>query len=192
MREESFMITEKSDHIRIEGHRGTWYVIDEGWFILTPDTDSGQPLTIPAHLFLLEHEVYGDEAACLIVDEHGTIVLEDVWNGFDDLEDAGWARPRVALYSRVDRGGSEEGRAMAIEAQRSALKEFAAAHSMEIAGEYIDNGFAGNDTERPSLKKLMEDAGKEFDAVLVVKMSRLSRPKQSWPFPVISLNPLEQ
>ena len=32
----------------------------------------------------------GDEAACVIVDEDGSILLEDVWNGFDDLEEAGW------------------------------------------------------------------------------------------------------
>ena len=86
------IITRTSDHIRVEGHEGTWYVIDEGNFVLTPDTDDGRPLTIPAHLFLLEHETYGDEAAHVIVDENGHLALEDVWNGFDDLEDAGWAR----------------------------------------------------------------------------------------------------
>lgn len=86
------MITRTSDHIKVEGHKGTWYVIDEGDFIFAPDTDNGQPLTIPVRLFLLEHETYGDEAACVIVAEDGHLVLEDVYNGFDDLEDAGWAR----------------------------------------------------------------------------------------------------
>lgn len=85
-------ITRTSDHIRVEGHEGTWCVIAEGNFVLTPDTDDGRPLTISAHLFLLEHETYGDEAACVIVDENGRLILEDVWNSFDDLEDAGWAR----------------------------------------------------------------------------------------------------
>ncbi len=85
-------ITRASDHIKVEGHKGTWYVIDEGDFVLTPDVDGNRPLTIPAHLFLLEHEIYGDEAACIIVDETGHLILEDVRNGFDDLEDAGWAR----------------------------------------------------------------------------------------------------
>lgn len=66
------------------------YVIDDGMFELTPDTEKG-PQTITAHLFLLEHEEYGDEAACVIVDEDGNLVLEDVYNGFSDLEDAGWA-----------------------------------------------------------------------------------------------------
>lgn len=85
------MITRTSDHIEVDGHWGTWYVIDEGNFELTPDTGRG-PEALPAHLFLLEQEQYGDEAACVIVAEDGELVLEDVWNGFDDLDDAGWSR----------------------------------------------------------------------------------------------------
>ena len=83
------MITRTSEHIKVEGHRGTWYVIAEARFELTPDVN-GKPATIPVHCFLLEHEVYGDEAPCLIVDENGTLLLEDVYNGFEDLEEAGW------------------------------------------------------------------------------------------------------
>jgi len=87
------MITRESGHIEVEGHLGTWYVIDDGMFELTPDTEKG-PQTITAHLFLLEHEEYGDEAACVIVDEDGKLLLDDVYNGFDDLEDAGWKQVR--------------------------------------------------------------------------------------------------
>ena len=83
------MITEKSEHIKVAGHVGTWYVIDEGWYVLTPDTPQG-PKTIYVHCFLLEHERYGDEAANVIVDEDGNLIMEEVWNGFDDLDEAGW------------------------------------------------------------------------------------------------------
>lgn len=39
--------------------------------------------------FLLEHEEYGDEAACVAVNEQGKLVAEDLWNGFDeDFQDA--------------------------------------------------------------------------------------------------------
>ena len=31
-----------------------------------------------------EYDTYGDEAACIIVDERGKLVLDDVYNGFDD------------------------------------------------------------------------------------------------------------
>lgn len=67
-------ITEGSSNIEVEGHIGTWYVID---------TDK---LNGTAY-FLLEHEEHGDEAACVIVDSDGKLVLDDVWNGFDDLKE---------------------------------------------------------------------------------------------------------
>lgn len=70
-----------SDHIRIPGHVGTWYVIADGWYLYTPD-ENGVPKTCRVHCFLLEHEEYGDEAAGLIVD--------DVYNGLDELSEAGW------------------------------------------------------------------------------------------------------
>ena len=78
-----------SDGIRIDGHVGTWYVISDGWYDYTPDED-GEPKTYHVHCFLLEHEEYGDEAACLIVNEEGSILMDDVWNGFDDLRTASW------------------------------------------------------------------------------------------------------
>lgn len=61
------------DNIKIKGHIGTWYVIDEGVW-------EGEKV------FLLEHETYGDAAAYLIVNEDLDIVLDDVWNGFEELE----------------------------------------------------------------------------------------------------------
>ena len=67
-------ITADTDHIKIEGHIGKWYVIDERIYY-------GEKV------FLLEHETYGDEAACLIVNETGKIILDDVYDGFDDLEE---------------------------------------------------------------------------------------------------------
>ena len=68
------VISEGSDKIKVEGHIGTWYVIDSAIY-------NGK------ELFLLEHETYGDETACLIVDSYNNLILEDVWNGFSDYED---------------------------------------------------------------------------------------------------------
>lgn len=34
-------------------------------------------------LFLMEHDEYGDETACVIVDSNGKLLAEDVWNGFN-------------------------------------------------------------------------------------------------------------
>ena len=50
-----------SDQIAVEGHIGTWYAIDE--------TEVGGE-----KFFLLEHEEYGDEAACVAVNEQGKLV----------------------------------------------------------------------------------------------------------------------
>ena len=54
-----------SDQIAVEGHVGTWYAIDE--------TEVGGE-----KFFLLEHEEYGDEAACVAVNEQGKLVAEDL------------------------------------------------------------------------------------------------------------------
>jgi hypothetical protein len=63
----------KQEGIKVIGHKGTWYVIDEAIRFSKP-------------LYLLEHELYGDEAACVIIDEDGILWLENVHNGFDDLD----------------------------------------------------------------------------------------------------------
>ena len=65
-----------SYNITVEGHIGTWYAIDE-------TEVNGEKF------FLLEHEEYGDEAACVAVNEQGKLVAADLWNGFDeDFQDA--------------------------------------------------------------------------------------------------------
>lgn len=65
-------LNEHSDNIQVEGHIGTWHVIDD----ITYNH---------IHMYLLEHETYGDEAACVIVDGYGNLIMDDVWNGFEDL-----------------------------------------------------------------------------------------------------------
>lgn len=67
------MINPGDDRIKIKGHIGTWHSIDQ-------KTWNGR------FLHLLEHDTYGDDAPMLIVDRQGTLVLDDVWNGWDDLE----------------------------------------------------------------------------------------------------------
>lgn len=86
------MLNRKSDKIQVEGHVGTWYVIDEA--VCTPPPEwEREPKSV--RCFLLEHETHGDMAACLIVNESGTLILDDVWNGFDDLEEAGFGVERI-------------------------------------------------------------------------------------------------
>lgn len=76
MTENNERITETSEHIHVQGYRGTWYVIDT-YYNEQEDCE----------LFLLEHETYGDMTECLIVDEDCNVILDDVWNGFEDYEE---------------------------------------------------------------------------------------------------------
>jgi Large polyvalent protein-associated domain 18 len=58
---------------KIEGHKGKWYILDKGFH-------NGEKV------FLMEHETHGEDVAHIIVNADQKIIMEDVWNGFDDLE----------------------------------------------------------------------------------------------------------
>lgn len=61
------------DGIEIQGWYGTWYSI-------------GTQVIDHSLYLLLEHEEFGDETEHLIIDHTGELILDDVWNGFDDLD----------------------------------------------------------------------------------------------------------
>lgn len=61
----------KFDGIQISTHIGRWYTIDS---IITNEN----------LYFLCEHETYGDETANIIIDINGNLIMDDVWNGFED------------------------------------------------------------------------------------------------------------
>jgi hypothetical protein len=73
IRGEWSMVTNESKDLKVEGHRGKWYVIDNGFH------NSNE-------VFLLEHQTYGEDVPCLIVDKSGKIILEDVFNGLSELD----------------------------------------------------------------------------------------------------------
>lgn len=63
-----------SQHITVSGHFGAWYIID--------------CMNIMGKTyFLLEHEEYGNDALAVIVDENGMLIMEDVSDGFNELQD---------------------------------------------------------------------------------------------------------
>ena len=61
------------DGIKIRGHYGKWYVIDEREYL-------GETL------YMVESEEYGDEAASLIIDEDFNVRADEIWNGWEDYE----------------------------------------------------------------------------------------------------------
>lgn len=62
----------KLENIKLKDYIGTWYVIDRGYY-------RGQ------EVFLLESEIYGDETQHLIINDKYKVLLDDIWNGFNDL-----------------------------------------------------------------------------------------------------------
>ncbi len=84
-------LNENSHNIEIDGHRGTWYVIDSKEYN-------------KEKLFLLEHEEYGDEAPCLIIDSDKNIKLDNVFNGFDDYEEHLDYLSDEIIYPQQNRG----------------------------------------------------------------------------------------
>lgn len=64
----------KREGLKIKGHVGRWYVVEEGYHL-------------GPKIYLVESESYGNDAAHLIVDGDLNIILDDVWNGFLDLDD---------------------------------------------------------------------------------------------------------
>ncbi len=64
-------INMETQGLSVPCHIGTWHTIDH--------------MEVDGHTFwLMEHDTYGDEAACIIVDEHGKLSLTEVYNGFDE------------------------------------------------------------------------------------------------------------
>ncbi|MCL2549937.1 MAG: hypothetical protein FWE78_03255 [Methanimicrococcus sp.] len=70
------MVFLKKDNVKIEGKEGTWREIGgrdiSGW-----------------SLYLMENDAYGEEEPCIIIDENNNVILEDVWDGMDEINKRG-------------------------------------------------------------------------------------------------------
>ena len=82
---------------------------------------------------------------------------------------------RVAIYIRVStEEQAKEGYSIA--AQKERLTAFAHSQGWDIFDFYIDEGVSAKDTERPELKRMLQDIeGKKLDIVLVYRLDRLTR-----------------
>ena len=63
-------ITADTRGFEVDGHAGTWHTVDEREY-------AGEKF------FFMEHDEYGSDVAGIIVSEHGQLVAEDIWNGYD-------------------------------------------------------------------------------------------------------------
>lgn len=62
------------DNVKVEGHRGTWYVVDE-------------LIIVGGRYYLLEHNTYGEDAPWIAIDVNGTVILDDITEGKGELLD---------------------------------------------------------------------------------------------------------
>ncbi len=83
---------------------------------------------------------------------------------------------KVALYCRVSTE-EQANEGYSIQAQLQTLRHYAKLYNWHISNEYVDEGISGkNISSRPAIQQLMADVeNDEFEAVLVWKISRLSR-----------------
>ena len=84
-------------------------------------------------------------------------------------------KKRAALYARVST--EEQANAgQSLEAQMESLRRFCAAHDLEIAGEYIDDGYTGRNTNRAAYRHMFSaEERKKWDVLIVLKMDRIHR-----------------
>lgn len=68
--ESEVTITADTRGFEADGHDGTWHTVDEKEY-------AGEKF------FFMEHDEYGSDVAGIIVSEHGQLVAEDLWNGYD-------------------------------------------------------------------------------------------------------------
>lgn len=64
-------VTLYTDDLEVRSRSGTWHVIDKCEI-------EGQSF------FLMEHNYLGNDTGCIIVDEHGGLVVEHIFDGLDD------------------------------------------------------------------------------------------------------------
>jgi len=78
--------------------------------------------------------------------------------------------PRIALYARVSTTDQH------VDGQLHALRAYAQARGLEVAGEYVDHGVSGAKARRPALDRLLADARRrKLDAIACTKLDRLAR-----------------
>ena len=84
-------------------------------------------------------------------------------------------RIRAALYARVStEEQADQGYSLA--AQLQMLRDFCEVFEMDIAGEYVDDGYSGTNTRRPAYRRMFSpDERQRWDALVVIKMERIHR-----------------
>ncbi len=82
---------------------------------------------------------------------------------------------RAALYVRVSTDEQAE-QGYSLDAQLEMLRAYCESMDMQIAGEYIDDGYSGRNTKRPAYNLLFTPEERmKWDSLVVLKMDRVHR-----------------
>ena len=81
----------------------------------------------------------------------------------------------AAIYLRLSRDDGD-GESDSIESQRMLLTQYAAAHQITVAAEFVDDGISGSKWERPGFQQMLQAIEDGWIGTVLVKdLSRLSR-----------------
>lgn len=93
-----YLYDNESIELILDGYEGTWYCVDKMFA-------DGDGFYQEGNMFyLMESCNYGDEAACIILDGNRNVVLDDVWNGFPDLDEY-FERKKEMVIEAMEAGG---------------------------------------------------------------------------------------
>lgn len=89
----------------------------------------------------------------------------------------GEVQRRAFAYLRLS-VDKEDGKAQSIEAQRHALRDYAARHDIEIVEEFSDCGLSGQSDRRPEFNRMIAaatDGSSRVEIVLIYRLARMAR-----------------
>lgn len=83
---------------------------------------------------------------------------------------------RTAIYCRLSKDDEQKGESASIQNQRDMLEHYVKARGWNIADVYVDDGYTGLNTNRPSFQRLIKDVEeRKIDIVITKDLSRLGR-----------------
>ncbi len=83
---------------------------------------------------------------------------------------------KTGIYMRLSRDDEKAGESMSIEHQRIMLRKYVEERHGTIVEEYVDDGWSGTNFDRPSVKRMLEDAQSgKIDTIVVKDLSRFGR-----------------
>ena len=79
---------------------------------------------------------------------------------------------RTAIYCRLSKDDEQKGESASIQNQRDMLEHYVKARGWNIADVYVDDGYTGLNTNRPSFQRLIKDVEERKIDIVITKDSK--------------------